>query len=138
MAAVPELHETIKHAFDAFPTAPKRKLLQVRSLIYTTAAQNSEIGLITESLKWGQPSYLPSKPRLGTPVRLGWSDKDPEAINLFVHCQTTLVDTYRTLVGDELTFEGNRGIVVPIKPPLPKDALRLCIEAAFTYHKNKR
>ena len=138
MPVVPEMQGNIAHAFDAFPPAPKRKLLQVRSLIYTSAANNSDIGPITETLKWGQPSYLPSKPRLGTAVRLGWNEKTPEVINLFVHCQTTLVDTYRTLVGDQLTFEGNRAIVVPIRPALPKQALRLCIEAAFTYHKNKR
>ena len=138
MSVVPEVQGAIARAFDAFPAAPRRKLLQVRRLIYTSAAANSEIGSITETLKWGQPSYVPSTPKQGTAVRLGWSEKTPEAISLFVHCQTTLVDTYRTLVGDELSFEGNRAIVVPITPALPKAALKLCIEAAFTYHKNKR
>ncbi len=127
MPAVPELKGNIAHAFDAFPAAPRRKLLQVRTHIYTTAAKNSEIGTVSETLKWGQPSYVPDKPRVGTAVRLGWSEKTPDAINLFVHCQTTLVDTYRTLVGDELRFEGNRAIVVPLKAALPKKALQLCI-----------
>ena len=138
MPTVPELQGSLALAFDAFPRAPRRKLLQLRNLIYTTAAKNSDIGPVSETLKWGQPSYLPVKPRLGTPVRLSWSEKTPDTIHLLVHCQTTLVDTYRTLVGDELTFEGNRAVVVPIKTALPKAALALCIQAAFTYHQNKR
>ena len=138
MPVAPEPQGNIAGAFAAFPAAPRRKLLQVRNLIYTTAAKNSEIGTISETLKWGQPSYLPDKPRLGTAVRLGWSEKTPQAVMMFVHCQTTLVDTYRTLVGDELSFEGNRAIVIPLKAALPKEALRLCIDAAFTYQKNHK
>jgi len=137
MPNVPPVPAKIASVFDAFPTAPKRKLLQVRSLIYSTAAKNSEIGLISESLKWGQPSYVPQKPRTGTAVRLGWNEQTPEVIHLFVHCQTTLIDTYRTLLGDELRFEGNRAVLVPLKPALPKATLQLCIEAAFTYHKKR-
>ena len=137
MPAAPELQGSIARAFDAFPAGPKRKLLQVRNLIYTVTADNLDIGPIIETLKWNQPSYSPEKPRLGTPVRLGWSKRTPDAVGLFVHCQTTLVDSCRTLVGDELSFEGNRAIVVPVKSRLPKEALSLCIQAAFTYHRDK-
>lgn len=135
MSQIPDLPKPVARVLDAFPPAPRRKLLQVRSLIYTAAARNSEIGPISETLKWGQPSYVPEAPRTGTAMRLGWSDKTPEVIHLFVHCQTTLIDTYRTLVGDELSFEGNRAIVVPLKPALPKTTLALCVDAAFTYYK---
>ncbi len=137
MPNIPTVPPTIARAFNAFPAAPKLKLLQVRRLIYNTAAKNTAIGPISETLKWGQPSYVPEKPRTGTAVRLGWSEQSPEVIHLFVHCQTTLVDTYRTLIGDELGFEGNRAIVVPLKGALPKTTLQLCIEAAFTYHKKR-
>jgi len=129
-------------AFNAFPAKAKVKLLQLRKLIYRTAAGNSGIGPLAETLKWGQPSYLPKKPRVGTTVRLGFSDKTPDKIQMFVHCQTTLVDTYRTLLADEpdelLSFEGNRAIVIALKPALPKAPLALCIEAALTYHLNKK
>jgi len=137
MPAKPAMPLAIARAFDAFPSAPKRKLLQVRRLIYSVAEKNPVIGPVSETLKWGQPSYVPQKPRTGTAMRLGWNEETPDEIHLFVHCQTTLIDTYRTLIGDELTFEGNRAIVVPLKPALPKAALQLCIDAAFTYHKRR-
>jgi len=132
----------VAQAFNAFPKKAQVKLLQLRKLIYSTAAGNSRIGPLVETLKWGQPSYLPKKPRVGTTVRLGFSDKTPDKIQMFVHCQTTLVDTYRTLLGKEpdelLSFEGNRAIVIALKPALPKAPLALCIEAALTYHLNKK
>ena len=132
----------VAQAFNAFPKKAQIKLLQLRKLIYSTAAGNSRIGPLVETLKWGQPSYLPKKPRVGTTVRLGFSDKTPDKIQMFVHCQTTLVDTYRTLLGNEpdelLSFEGNRAIVIALKPALPKAPLALCIEAALTYHLNKK
>ena len=142
--AVKEVNEPsseVASAFDAFPAQPKLKLLQLRKLIYSTAAGNSSIGPLIETLKWGQPAYLPKKPRVGTTIRLGYSDKTPSKIHMFVHCQTTLVDTYRTLLGSEpdelLSFEGNRAIAIARKPALPKAPLALCIEAALTYHLNK-
>ena len=132
----------VASAFNAFPKKATVKLLQLRKLIYSTAAGNSSIGPLVETLKWGQPSYLPKKPRVGTTVRLGFTDKTPDKIQMFVHCQTTLVDTYRTLLGNEpdelLSFEGNRAIVIALKPALPKAPLSLCIEAALTYHLNKK
>jgi len=132
----------VASAISAFPKQAQVKLLQLRKLIYNTAAGNSSIGPLVETLKWGQPAYLPKKPRVGTTVRLGFSDKTPDKIQMFVHCQTTLVDTYRTLLGSEpdelLSFEGNRAIVIAMKPALPKAPLALCIEAALTYHLNKK
>ena len=138
MPAVPDVPKAVDKALAAFPAAAQRKLLKLRTLIYQTAARNPEIGQLQETLKWGEPAYLPTKPRTGTTVRMGWSEKSPDEVKLFVHCQTTLVDTYRTLVGDKLSFEGNRAIVIPIRGSLPKAELKLCVEAALTYHLQKR
>jgi len=138
MATVPEMPREVAAAFAAFDKPVERKLLQIRNLIYRTAAANSDIGPLQETLKWGQPSYLPTKTRVGTTVRLGYSDKTPNDVLMFVHCQTTLVDTYRTLAGDALRFEGNRAIAIDRKGALPKNALALCIDAALTYHLKKR
>jgi len=132
----------VASAFNQFPAKAKLKLMQLRKLIYNTAEGNSSIGPLVETLKWGQPAYLPKTPRVGTTIRLGFSDKTPDKIQMFVHCQTTLVDTYRTLLGSEpnelLSFEGNRAIVIALKPALPKAPLALCIEAALTYHLSKK
>lgn len=133
----PAIPGPVAKVYDSFPPGPRRKLLQVRQLIFASAAALPEVGPLVETLKWGQPSYLPAKPRIGTTVRLGWREETASDIQMFVHCQTNLVDTYRTLVGDALTFEGNRAINIPIRPALPTSALRLCIQTALTYHLNK-
>lgn len=142
MPIAPKLPNNIAAAFAAFPKPAQSKLLQLRSLIYQTAAGNSAIGHLEETLKWGQPAYLPKKARVGTTIRLGWSEKTPANIMMFVHCQTTLVDTYRTILGsdpsDNLSFEGNRALVMQHKGTLPKEVLSLCIDAALTYHLNKK
>jgi hypothetical protein len=70
-------------------------------------------------------------------VRLGWKAKDPTNIRVLFHCQTNLIETFRTLFADELVFEGNRAIVLKVNEPLPKPTLRLCIEAALTYRLSK-
>jgi len=141
MAGIPNPPKHVAAAFDEFPKGAARKLLQVRTLIYRVAAENSAIGQLEETLKWGQPAYLPKRARVGTTVRLGFSDKTPNDIMVFVHCQTTLLDTYRTILGnspdDNLRFEGNRALVIEHKRALPKAALTLCIEAALTYHLTK-
>ena len=136
-----DMDETVARAYREFPVAVQSKLLQLRKLIYRTAVGNSDIGPIVETLKWSQPAYLPEKPRVGTTIRLGYREDTPDKIQMFVHCQTTLVDTYRTILSDESTehlrLEGNRAIVIARKPALPKAPLALCIEAALTYHLNK-
>ena len=42
----------------------------------------------------------------------------------------------RQLYRDELTFGGNRSILLEADQPLPKAALRHCIALALTYHRN--
>jgi hypothetical protein len=56
---------------------------------------------------------------------------------MYFNCQTTLVDTFRTLF-PELSFEGNRALVFEASEELPIDAVSTCIELALTYHRRKR
>ena len=59
-----------------------------------------------------------------------------ERYALYVHCQTTLVSTFRELYRDALTFGGNRSILMDADAPLPKEPLRHCIALALTYHRS--
>ncbi len=112
----------------------QKRLDQLSVLIKDVAAKNAAIGELEETFKWGQLSYLPRKKRVGTTVRIDQHDDDHVA--MYVHCQTTLVDTYRSLF-PELTYDGNRAVLVPLTGRLPKGELKVCIEAALTYHLNK-
>ncbi len=127
-------------AFDAYPARTRAKLLALRKLILETAAKTPGVGAVDETLKWGQPSYLTTETRSGSTIRIdrvkpGAGD-DKERYALYVHCQTTLVSTFRQLYRDELTFGGNRSILLEADRPLPKAALRHCIALALTYHRN--
>jgi hypothetical protein len=127
-------------AFAAYPVRVKAKLLALRRLILETAAKTPGVGALEETLKWGQPSYLTSESRSGSTIRIDRVKPDAgdagERYALYVHCQTTLVSTYRQLYRDQLTFGGNRSILLEADQPLPKAALRHCIALALTYHRN--
>jgi hypothetical protein len=121
-------------AFEAFPAAPRARLLAVRDLVLETAAANPVIGPLVESLKWGEPAYRPAKVRVGTTVRLGISPRAPQACAVFVHCKTTLMASYRELYPDSFGFEGERALILDLNRPLPTEALRHCLSLALTYH----
>ncbi len=113
------------------------RLLEIRALILEVA-EDCEVGPLTETLKWGEPAYLTDATKAGTTIRLGRHKKYPDHAAMFVNCQTTLVDEYRSLFDDELEFEGNRAVVVPLTGELPKEQLGSCIRLALTYHRRKR
>ena len=127
----------VQAVFDSYPTPARRTMMRLRDLIFDCAASD-EVGGVVETLKCGQPAYLPGKARVGTTVRLGQVREAPEACALLVHCQTNLIDTYRGLFGRDLAFQGDRAILFPPGTALPVEAVRHCITLALTYHVRKR
>ena len=105
----------------------------MRALIFA-AADATGTAPLTETLKWGQPAYLPAK-KDGTTIRLGISAGTP---SLFVHCQTDLVDRYRTLFPTEFTYSGTRAVHVPETGPFEEAAFQQIAAMALTYHRDKR
>ena len=128
----------VKSAFAAFPKRRREDLLRLRELVFLTASQNMKIDGITETLKWGQPSYLPVRPKTGTTIRLGLPKNDPDHFGLYVHCQTSLIAEFRELFGAKLAFEGNRAVLLKHGSVFPADELAHCISLALTYHLDKR
>ena len=128
----PPLPDNIAAAFEAAPAKLLPRLTQIRALFFN-AANSTSTDLLTETLKWGQPAYLPAK-RAGTTLRLGWNDSD---CILYVHCQTDLVARWRTLYADQFRFRGNRAAHISAAAPLPADALQHMAEMALTYHRQK-
>ncbi len=108
----------------------------LRALIANAAYETPGVGPLEESVKWGEQSFAPAKPRIGSSVRV-----QPRAngdVALMFICHTHLVDEFRSLYGDQLTFEGDRAIVIETGKPLPVAPLKHCIALAFTYHLRKR
>ncbi len=123
--------------FDNFPAAARKHLLEIRALIYETAASNPLIGTLTETLKWGEPAYMTQATKSSTTVRLGWKPKSPSEVALYVNCHTSLLSQWRDLYTGELKFDGNRALLFDVSQPLPGDPLRHCIAMALTYHLDK-
>ena len=135
---IPPLPTAVKAAFDAFPEPARATLLNVRSLIFQTAASNPAAGPLTETLKWGEPAYLTEETKSGSTIRIGWKPANPDHGALFFNCKTTLVNTMRDIYPDTFTYQGTRAVLFRLDQPLPNDALAHCIEMALTYHRNKR
>lgn len=126
-------NDLIKDTYDKFPNVIGKKLLAIRALIYAIGEDNSKIGVIEESLKWGQPSYA-AENKSGTPIRLGVEKKSPGTFGLYVNCSTSLIETVKHIYSSELEYDGNRGILFNQDDDLPHDILRHVIELALTYH----
>lgn len=127
----------VAKTFDAYPPAIRRKLLLLRQLILDTAAATNGVGEIEETLKWGEPAYLTSQSKSGSTIRLGWKKSNPSQYAMYFNCQTSLVETFRTLFPDDFKFEGNRRIFFEENDAVPVDVLEFCIAAALTYHRHK-
>lgn len=126
-----KLDKAVAEVFEGYSPKVRKALLELRSIVLDTAARTEGVGTITETLRWGQPSYITSKPKSGTTIRLGPHD---EGYALFVHCQTSLVEEFRASFGKKLRFEGNRAVVFRLGERLPKKIVRECVEAALLYH----
>ena len=119
--------------FEAYPAAMRRRLLALRALVFDVAAKTEGVGRLTETLKWGQPSYLTEETKSGTTVRIDRL-KNADGYALYVHCQSGLVSTFRALYPDTFRYEGKRALLFDTEEGLPLPALRHCIGLALTHH----
>jgi hypothetical protein len=134
----PFANADVAQAFAAYPPTVRRKLLALRALIFETAASVEGVGEIEETLKWGEPAYITSQSKSGSTIRIDWKKSNPSRYAMYFHCQTNLVETFRTLFPKEFKFDGNRAIVFDAAGGVPTDALSVCIAAALTYHRAKK
>ena len=123
--------------FGAYPAPVKAKLLALRRLIFDTAKTTEGVGVLEEALKWGQPSYLTPETGSGSTIRIDQVKPGADQVAVYFHCQTNLVETFRELY-PELSFSGNRAILLDVKDELPDAALRHCAALALTYHSRRK
>jgi len=128
-------HE-VAAAFFAFPKTVRAQLMFLRELIFTTAAKIPEVGELDEVLRWGEPSYLTSKSKTGSLIRMG--SKSPDQYAMYFHCQTNLIAAFKKLYPTEFNYQGNRAIIFSIDEKVHKNKLRHCISLALTYHRHRK
>ncbi|MEL7274036.1 MAG: DUF1801 domain-containing protein [Pseudomonadota bacterium] len=124
-------NDTLSARFAAFPVPQKAGLLALRSHIFALAGERFGPGRLVESLKWNQPAFNIIKPKRGTTLRMGADEHG--SISLFFTCTSGLVDRFRDLYGDELTFVGNRELQLGANF-LPNPAIDHCILLALDPH----
>ncbi len=128
----------IEAVFERYPDPVKARLLALRSLVLDTAASTEGVGELEETLRWGQPTYLTTRSKSGTMIRIDRVKSAPNRYGLFVHCQTSLVETFKDQYPGEFVYDGNRGLLFEADEKLPMAALRHCIRLALTYRLRKR
>ena len=133
----PPLPRDVNRAFGALPAPIGKRLLQVRDLIFATAAKHDDVGRLTETLKWGEPAYLTDETGSGSTIRLGRLKDSDQAAILF-NCKTTLVDTFRERFPDAFEYRQTRALLLPVAGKLPQQELAVCLSLALTYHLDRR
>ncbi len=77
---------------------------------------------------------MTTQSKSGSTIRLRYQSAHPTQYSLMFNCQTTLVETFRTLFPRDLCFESQRAIVFNPAQPIPTQPVDFCIAAALTYH----
>ncbi len=129
----------VARAFASYPDEIREELLNLRRLILETAEETPGVGTVEESLKWGQPSYRPSEPKIGSSVRIAPTPKDDRYdFAMFFICHTNLVSDFKALFGDTFAYDGERALLFRVGDPVPRNAVAQCVEMALTYHLTKQ
>ena len=124
----------VAKAYGLFPLPLQALAMDLRMAVFTVAAR---LGLsdLEETIKWGEPAYLPG--RGGTTLRIGYG-RDGTVCKLLVNCQTTLIDGWRQRFEGRLVFEGNRAVLLAPSLPFDRGAVETCVADAFEYHTRKK
>jgi hypothetical protein len=121
--------------FEGYPDAVRARLLELRQLILETAAETEGVGRIEETLKWGQPSYITRESGSGSTIRIDQVKGEAGQVALYVHCRTTLAESFQRLYPGVFVYEGKRALWLAVGAALPVEALKGCIALALTYHR---
>jgi len=122
----------VADAFDALPATARATALILRDLIFEVAAQTPEAGQITETLRWGQPSYITPDTKSGSTLRIGLTRTGDAAI--FAHCGTQIISTYAATFPDMDRIDGNRAVIFESADDIAPERLGLLIRHGLTYH----
>ena len=106
--------------------------MALRGLILEVAGRLPEVGPLDETLKWGQPAYLPRRPRTGSTLRVGLHKGAQFA--LFAHCQTSIISDYAQAFPAWDRLDGNRAVLFDTPGQVEPERLSHLVRHALTYH----
>jgi hypothetical protein len=123
----------VAQLFKTYPPALRDKLMALRELVFDMACRTPGVGTLTETLKWGQPSYLAEETGSGSTVRIDRL-KAGNGYAIYFHCQSGLVGQFRALYPDTFRYQGERA---GLDDRVPTSELGHCIALALTHHARK-
>ena len=124
--------------FKAYSPDVRARLMALRETIFEVAATTDGVGVLTETLKWRQPSYLTEETGSGTTVRIDRLKGDSGGYAVYFHCQSGLIGQFRELYPETFAYEGERAILFDLGTQAPAKELRHCIALALTHHLRKK
>lgn len=71
MSLMQSIPSPVLRTFQEIAPAHRKTLLDVRELIFEVANNDPRVGLIEETLRWGEPAYVTTKNRTGSTIHLG-------------------------------------------------------------------
>ncbi|MFT6452497.1 MAG: hypothetical protein ACJA06_001998 [Halocynthiibacter sp.] len=126
----------ISAAYEQIAPDARPVLLDIRALLYETVKDHAQIGPVQEVLKWGQPSYLSQKARIGSTLRLGTS-KDDGRPTLYINCQSDLMEQIREIYPSQFHYAGARAVSLLGDLAEVREAVSHIILMVLTYHIRK-
>ncbi|TRX60474.1 DUF1801 domain-containing protein [Fulvivirga sp. M361] len=124
----------VADVFKGYAPDIRQKIQHLRQVIIDTASETEGLKKLTETLKWGEPSYVTKR---GSPIRIDWKRSNPQYYAMYFICTTTLVETFRMVYGDLFQYQGNRAILFHLDDKIPVTELKHCISLALTYRQIK-
>jgi hypothetical protein len=127
----------VEAAYALHPEPLRSALLRLRHLILITAVEHPQTGGLVEALRWGEPAYLPERPRVGTTIRLNAVRRSTGRYAAYFNCKTTLIPSFRLLYPDAFAYGGNRAILFSLDRHVAEGPFQHCVALALTYHLSK-
>ncbi|MEP5732549.1 MAG: hypothetical protein ABJL67_24625 [Sulfitobacter sp.] len=117
---------------------PAQQAVWICRTLFHQISTERDIGPLDETLKWGQPSWRPVRPRTGSTLRMGWRQADADHLAFFVDCKTNLAAQMQDIYPDVFQNDGKRALLLPLSRPFAEQAVAHLAELTFTYHQRKR
>lgn len=130
-------NKAVAAVFRKYPKAARDHLRYLRRLIIEVATVTDGVGILEETLKWGEPSYVTAPSKTGSAIRIDWKSSDPDRFAIYFKCTTNLVSTFQRRYPNLFSYGGTRSIHFDLGSSIPETELKQCIALALTYHRNK-
>lgn len=125
--------ETTRAYIEGYAPEIRGALLRLRALVIETIHRDSLIGPVTETLKWGQPSFVPVRKCSGTTLRLATKNEQSQTVGLFYHCQTKLGEQLRLMLPPETEYDGSRGVLFHHSASFSAEQVSIIVSKVLTY-----